>query len=172
MFALFTFGSILERMWGPQRFFFFYFATGMGAVGLHTLVNHIEAVSLARQLSEFEVENIRENGRQLLYSGRNYVGVAGKLNLVYNIPTVGASGAIYGLLIAFGMLFPNTTLMLIFPPIPVKAKFLIPFLIVIELFLAKADFQWDNIAHFAHLGGALFGFIIVKLWMRNRRNFY
>lgn len=172
MFALFTFGSILERMWGPKRFFFFYFATGFGALALHTLVNHLEAQSLAQHLSSTEVEQIKENGRQLLYSGRNYVGDAGKLNLIYNIPTVGASGAIFGLLIAFGMLFPNTTLMLIFPPIPIKAKYLIPLLIVVELFLVKADFGWDNIAHFAHLGGALFGFIIVKIWMRDRRNFY
>jgi membrane associated rhomboid family serine protease len=167
MFALFTFGSILERMWGPKRFFIFYFATGFGALALHTLVNHIEAQSLVRHISSSEVAYIKESGRQLLYSGRN-----GKLNQIYNIPTVGASGAIYGLLIAFAMLFPNTTLMLIFPPIPIKAKYLIPLLIVVELFLVKADFGWDNIAHFAHLGGALFGFIIVKFWMKDRRNFY
>lgn len=171
MFALFTFGSILERMWGPKRFFIFYFATGFGALALHTLVNHIEAQSLARHFSSSEVEFIKESGRQLLFSGR-LVGDAEKLNQIYNIPTVGASGAIYGLLIAFAMLFPNTTLMLIFPPIPIKAKYLIPLLIVVELFLVKADFSWDNIAHFAHLGGALFGFIIVKFWMKDRRNFY
>ena len=141
-------------------------------MALHTLVNHIEAQSLARHISSSEVEYIKESGRQLLYSGQNFVGNAGKLNLIYNIPTVGASGAIYGLLIAFGMLFPNTKLMLIFPPIPIKAKYFIPLLIVIELFLVKADFGWDNIAHFAHLGGALFGFIIVKFWMKDRQNFY
>lgn len=172
MFALFSFGSILERVWGEKRFLIFYLLTGFGAMFLHMLVNHMEALHYAKSISAQELEYIRESGRQMLYSDRNYVGAAGKLNLIYNIPTVGASGAIYGLLIAFGMLFPNSVLMLIFPPIPVKAKYLIPILIVAELFLGTANFARDNIAHFAHLGGALFGFILVKLWSRNRNNFY
>ncbi len=91
----------------------------------------------------------------------------------YAIPTVGASGAIYGLLIAFGYLFPNTELMIIFLPIPIKAKYLIPVLIIFELYLGISGMRGGtNIAHFAHLGGALFGFILLKYWQRDRSNFY
>ena len=83
-----------------------------------------------------------------------------------NIPTVGASGAVYGLLLAFGMLFPNAELMLIFLPIPIKAKYFIPILMVVELYLGINQFSWDNIAHFAHLGGALFGFLLILYWRK------
>ncbi len=83
-----------------------------------------------------------------------------------DIPTVGASGAVYGLLLAFGMLFPNTELMLIFLPIPIKAKYFIPILMVVELYLGINQFSWDNIAHFAHLGGALFGFLLILYWRK------
>lgn len=81
-------------------------------------------------------------------------------------PVVGASGAIYGLLLGFGMLFPNVELMLLFLPIPIKAKYFIPILMVIELFLGINQFSWDNIAHFAHLGGALFGFLLILYWKK------
>ncbi|MEO1624840.1 MAG: rhomboid family intramembrane serine protease, partial [Bacteroidota bacterium] len=83
-----------------------------------------------------------------------------------DIPTVGASGAIYGLLLAFGMMFPNAELMLLFLPIPIKAKYFIPLLMVGELFLGVNQFSWDNIAHFAHLGGALFGLILILYWQK------
>lgn len=85
---------------------------------------------------------------------------------VKNNAAVGASGAIYGLLLGFGMLFPNVELMLIFLPIPIKAKYFIPILMVVELFLGIGQFSWDNIAHFAHLGGALFGFLMVMFWKK------
>ena len=82
------------------------------------------------------------------------------------IPVVGASGAIFGLLLGFGMLFPNVELMLIFFPVPVKAKYFIPILMAIELFLGVNQFSWDNIAHFAHLGGAFFGFLLIWYWRK------
>jgi membrane associated rhomboid family serine protease len=85
-----------------------------------------------------------------------------------NIPTVGASGAVFGLLIAFAMMFPDVELMLIFLPIPIKAKYLIPVYALLELFFGVANFKGDNIAHFAHLGGALFGFLLVRWWKRNQ----
>ena len=85
---------------------------------------------------------------------------------------VGASGAIFGLLLAFGMLFPENKLMLIFPPIPIKAKFFIPILILIELFLGMRQFSGDNIAHFAHLGGALFGFLLILYWRKTGERLY
>ena len=89
-----------------------------------------------------------------------------------NIPMVGASGAIFGILVAFGMLFPNTELMLMFVPIPIKAKYAVVIYAVAELFFGVARFSGDNIAHFAHLGGALFGFILVKYWQKKNKHFY
>ncbi len=89
-----------------------------------------------------------------------------------NIPTVGASGAVFGVLLAFGMLFPNTQLMLIFPPIPIKAKYMVIIYGVAELFFGVANFSGDNLAHFAHLGGMIFGFIMIKMWGKDTKTFY
>ena len=94
------------------------------------------------------------------------------LQEIYFIPTVGASGAVFGVLIAFGMLFPNTELMLLFPPIPLKAKVFVLLYVAWELYLGISMNPGDNIAHFAHLGGALMGFIIVKIWNRDNRFLY
>jgi len=93
------------------------------------------------------------------------------LHGIYFAPMVGASGAIFGLLVAFGMLFPNTEMYIMFIPVPVKAKYIIPVYIVLELFLGVASFQGDSVAHYAHLGGALLGFILVKLW-KDKNTFY
>ena len=150
MFTLYMFGSVLERVWGAKRFLFFYITAGLGALFLFELVNFI-------QLSSLDPSNID-------YITKRYV--------LKDVPVLGASGAIYGLLVAFGMLFPNTKLMLLFPPIPMKAKYFVFMLIGIELFFIKGQFGWDNVAHFAHLGGALFGFIMVKIWNKDRSNFY
>jgi membrane associated rhomboid family serine protease len=97
--------------------------------------------------------------------------LAGKLNLLLNVPTVGASGAVFGILLGFGMLFPNTELMLLFPPIPIKAKYFVLGYGAIELFSGIAN-TGDNIAHFAHLGGMLFGFILIKYWNKTTTHFY
>ncbi|MBN1984866.1 MAG: rhomboid family intramembrane serine protease, partial [Prolixibacteraceae bacterium] len=93
------------------------------------------------------------------------------LELKMDIPTVGASGAVFGILLAFGMLFPNTQLMLLFPPIPIKAKYFVIGYGLIELYLGLAQ-PGSNVAHFAHLGGMLFGFILIKYWNKNSRHFY
>lgn len=163
MFALIMFGGQLERVWGPKRFLLFYFVTGLGAVALHLGVQAYELYDMfgsvspksdALDLSDYSAEQIR------------------RAQEIYFIPTVGASGAIYGLLLGFAMLFPNTELMLIFLPIPIKAKYFVPFLMLGELYLGVNNFEWDNIAHFAHLGGALFGFILVMIWKRDRKNFW
>jgi len=156
MFALFMFGTVLERVWGPQRFLFFYFVTGLGAVALHLgvqawiLYNFTGSFAPSiEQLSEFpQIAN------------------------TYIIPTVGASGAVFGILAAFGLLFPNTEMMLIFLPVPIKAKYFISLYIFWELYRGMSMADGDNVAHFAHLGGALFGFILVKLWNRNRDFLY
>lgn len=105
------------------------------------------------------------------------IGAAGLQLLIYyfqNAPAImiGASGAVFGILIAFAMMFPNVELMFIFLPIPIKAKYLIPIYAVLELFFGIANFSGDNIAHFAHLGGAIVGFILIKIWKRNQFNVY
>jgi membrane associated rhomboid family serine protease len=103
-------------------------------------------------------------------TAKNYV--EGILYENLNIPMVGASGAIFGLLIAFAMMFPDVELMLIFLPIPIKAKYFVPVYALIELVFGVAGFSWDNVAHFAHLGGALVGFIMVRYWKRKQFNNY
>jgi membrane associated rhomboid family serine protease len=97
--------------------------------------------------------------------------IADLMNFKMNIPTVGASGAVFGVLLAFGMLFPNTELMLLFPPIPIKAKWFVILYGGLELWLGLTR-PGSNIAHFAHLGGMLFGFILIKYWNKHRTNFF
>jgi membrane associated rhomboid family serine protease len=174
MFALIMFGSVLERIWGPKRFFIYYLITGFGAVILHSLASYLELNQLRRGIDVEVYNTIREIGfEETILQGKNFADpLLSKINTLLNAPMMGASGAIFGLLVGFGMLFPNTELMLIFLPIPIKAKYFIPILIVIEFFLGLGDYEWDNVAHFAHLGGALFGFILVKIWQNNRSNFY
>ena len=153
MFALFTFGSSLEYIMGSKRFLNFYLITGLGALALQFLVQAIEVYDIAGSIT-INVNTFTSTDPESIR----------KLSEIYSSPMLGASGAIFGLLIAFGMLFPNAELFIIFFPFPVKAKYLIPVYIVLELFLGVAQFAGDSVAHFAHLGGALFGFILVKLW--------
>lgn len=153
MYALFLFGTILERVWGAKRFLFFYFITGFGAELLHMGVN-------AWQVYNFTGSIFATDAQLMQFRA---------LQEIYFVPTVGASGAVFGVLIAFGMLFPNTELMLLFPPIPIKAKIFVLLYVAWELYLGISMNPGDNIAHFAHLGGALMGFIIVKIWNRNNR---
>lgn len=173
MFAVFMFGRVLETVWGSKRFFVFYILTGLGAAVSHLGVNYLQAQKLIAQIAPEQVEYIIQNGYSLIQSGQNYSNeLLGRLNIIYNVPTVGASGAVFGVLIAFAMLFPNTELMFIFIPVPIKAKYIIPGYALLELFFGVANFKGDNIAHFAHLGGAVVGFIIVKIWSANRKTFY
>lgn len=172
MFALWMFGRVLESVWGPKRFFIYYFVTGLGAAALHTFVNYLEFQHVASQMSPDAVKMVLSQGAELFNQGKNYADAdAGKLNLILNIPTVGASGAVFGILLGFGMLFPNTQLMLLFPPIPIKAKYFVMGYGAIELFSGIAN-PGSNIAHFAHLGGMLFGFILIKIWNKNSKHFY
>lgn len=180
MFGLVVFGSILERVWGPKRFFIFYVATALGAFITHQLVAYIEVQQLSAELmnSGYTKEQLND----LLNMGMNgnlnisYIRVHDKT--LYNFvlgnltPVVGASGAVYGLLAGFAYLFPNTQLMLLFPPIPIKAKWLVLFLVGIALYSSFSSSEGDNVAHLAHLGGALVGFIIVLFWQKNTRNFF
>ena len=162
MFALFTFGSSLEYVMGSKRFLNFYLITGLGALALQMLVQAIEIYGIT---GGFSIDPATYTS-----SDPNAIRT---LSEIYYSPMVGASGAIFGLLIAFGMLFPNAELFIMFIPVPVKAKYIIPVYILLELFLGVAQFSGDSVAHFAHLGGALFGFILVKLWhLKRSRNFY
>ncbi|HLN74078.1 MAG: rhomboid family intramembrane serine protease [Methylococcaceae bacterium] len=172
MFALWMFGRVLESVWGPKRFFIYYFITGLGAAALHTFVNFLEFQYIASHMPFETVKMVLEQGTEIFNQGKNFTDPdAAKLNLILNVPTVGASGAVFGLLLGFGMLFPNTQLMLLFPPIPIKAKYFVMGYGAIELFSGITN-TGSNIAHFAHLGGMLFGFIMIKYWNRNTTHFY
>lgn len=154
MLALWMFGSLLERMWGPKRFLIFYFICGIGAA-------LTQMASYAYDFNQFDklVLNAQDFETYQFILRRN--------------ATVGASGAIMGLLAAFGYLFPNTTLMIMPIPFPVKAKWAILGMIALDVFGGFTQIPGDNIAHFAHIGGALIGFIIVLYWNKtNKQTFY
>jgi membrane associated rhomboid family serine protease len=152
MFALFSFGPILEYAIGPKRFLNLYFICGIGAALFQLLVQAIEVHAI---IGSFTLSNDTHITSQLAYD---------KLQAIYTEPVVGASGAIFGLLVAFGMLYPDLELMIMFIPVPIKAKYIIPIYIVVEIFLGVGQFGGDNVAHFAHLGGALLGFMLIKIW--------
>lgn len=172
MFALVIFGSNLERVWGPKRFLIYYIACAFGAATIHMLVNYLRIKGIEAQLSPAEINQVYNEGLDLLNTGYNYQGIGGELNSLLNSPMLGASGAVFGLLAAFGYLFPNTELMLLFPPIPIKAKFFVIGYAILELYLGFSNNPTDNVAHFAHLGGALVGIIIVIIWQRNKNQFF
>jgi rhomboid-like protein len=161
MFALFSFGPILEYAIGPKRFFNLYFICGIGAIAFQMLVQAFEVHSFIGSFTlPYDIQMISPDALS-------------KVRDIYTTPIVGASGAIFGVLVAFGMLYPNMELMIMFIPVPVKAKYIIPVYILIEIYLGFGQFGGDNVAHFAHLGGALLGFILVKLWgLQGPKNFY
>ena len=172
MFALWMFGRVLEGVWGGKRFFIFYFVTGIGAATIYSLVNYIEFSAVKAQMSAEQIDTVLREGYNAYEQGKNFVDpLMGKMNQFLNTPTIGASGAVFGVLLGFGMLFPNTQLMLLFPPIPIKAKYFVIFYGVLELFLAFSQ-PGSNIAHVAHLGGMIFGFILIKYWGKQRNTFY
>lgn len=162
MFALFMFGRILENVWGPKRFLFFYILCGLGAAGCHLLIQHLR----------YDPELV--NRFLVAYNAGDRATVELlRSKLGFLAPAVGASGAVMGVMAAFAYLFPNTELYIMFLPIPIKAKWAILGLVAIDLFGGVAQVSGDNIAHFAHLGGAITGFLIVLYWNKtNRRSLY
>ena len=153
MFALWMFGRTLEQVWGPKRFLFYYMVCGIGAGLVQELVQYIQYVT---ELSQYDSVN----------TGIAVIPMAEYLNLM---TTVGASGAIYGILLAFGMLFPNSQ-MFVFPiPFPVKAKYFVMGYAALEIFLGLGA-STDGVAHFAHLGGMIFGFILIMYWRKKNNN--
>lgn len=197
MFALWMFGRVLESVWGSRRFLVYYFVTGLGAVALHMFVNYLEISSMQNAVEAFRNTPSPELLDQFVskHFSNASVQVRDFINTWYNdatnsayaseglslmerilqikmdIPTVGASGAVFGVLLAFGVLFPNTQLMLLFPPIPIKAKYFVIGYGLIELYLGFSQ-PGSNVAHFAHLGGMLFGYLLIKYWNKNTKHFY
>jgi len=172
MFALFMFGRVLESVWGPKRFFIYYFVSGLGAALTHETVIAVQYARLAGSISPDQLQMVLESGSEIFRTGRNFTDPdMGQLNRLLNIPTVGASGAVFGILLAFGMLFPNTQLMLLFPPVPIKAKWFVIAYGAIELYFAIAQ-PGSNIAHAAHLGGMIFGYILIKIWKKTTNTLY
>ena len=166
MFGLWMFGSPLEQMWGRQKFLFFYISCGLGAALLQMLVYYSQIQNLYQVI---ELNNLSLSDPQLILnfmSERDYSNAITAFNSVM----VGASGAIYGVLVAFAFSFPNSKLMLLFLPFPIKAKFFVPLLILIDLFFGISSFSVGPIAHFAHVGGAFIGLIMVLYWRRNQFN--
>ena len=198
MYALWMFGTAIEQVWGGKRFLFYYLFTGLGAAALHTLVNHLIYSGMSSDIIAFTNSPSPELYKQFIDAHRDgfrqefvnqlidvyhswsmnpndngYVATALRgmqhiMSSMQDIPTVGASGAIFGLLLAFGMMYPNAQLMFIFPPIPIKAKWMVIGYGAIELILGISQ-PGSSIAHFAHLGGMLFGFILIKYWIAQAR---
>lgn len=190
MYILVMFGSFLERLWGPKRYFILYVAAALGSVVLYNSVGFIQILEYKNIVGSDEIIAgvnglIRERGFSLetINEIRQYAFEHGatsmsQLDAITNytiksyIPMVGASGAIFGLMAAFAILFPNTQLMLIFPPIPIKAKWLIGGYFLFEVYNSFQNNSGDNVAHLAHVGGAIVGAIIVLIWRRTGKNFY
>jgi membrane associated rhomboid family serine protease len=177
MFGLVSFGPLLERQWGTARFLIFYFLCGIGAGLTQVGVNWIEFQSLHDRLTDSgltasAIDTMLNTGR---YDGpRGDTSVRStvvELYQIYSTPMVGASGAIYGILVAFGLLYPNAKLALMFIPVPVAAKFVIPVILALDLFSGVTGFSLfgGGVAHWAHLGGALIGFILMWFWRKPAR---
>nr|WP_298992662.1 rhomboid family intramembrane serine protease [uncultured Polaribacter sp.] len=179
MYGLWAFGTPLERMWGKNKFIFFYFSAGIGAALIYTLVNYyqfnaIYELFLGAGLSENEIMAILKAGSTNDYRLDGVITQEQfqKIWSLYHTPAVGASGAVYGVLVAFGLYFKEAKLALIFFPVPIAAKYFIPILIAFDLFFGMTRYSVGNIAHFAHIGGALIGFIIAWYWKKNQFKVY
>ncbi|MEK9530076.1 MAG: rhomboid family intramembrane serine protease [Flavobacteriaceae bacterium] len=158
MFGLWMFGSPLAQMWGKNKFLFFYLSCGLGAAALQLLVYHLQIQDwlesmVAQGITLDQAYTYLEQGQTL-----------------FNVTMVGASGALYGVLVAFAFMFPNAELMLLFLPIPIKAKFFVPLVLLLDLFFGFSSYSMGPIAHFAHVGGALTGFAMMWYWKRNQFN--
>ena len=168
MFALFMFGGLLERTLGSARFLFYYVSCGVGAALIQEGVYAIMINNATSHLTPAMIDEVMKNGAATIAQGMNYIDPSlGNFNILMHNATVGASGAIYGILLAFGMIWPNMPLYLMFIPVPVKAKWMVAGYAGIELLLGLKNSMGDNVAHFAHLGGMLIGLIMILYWKRH-----
>ena len=196
MLGLIFLAPMLEQFWGPKRFLTFYLITGIGAGVFYEGVKYAQTIPMKNKMEEYTANPNPDDFAVYMakYAPQHYNGLYDFIEYysehpaegrrqsisyveqvyasVINIPMVGASGAIYGILMAFGMLFPNTQLMLLFPPIPIKAKYFVLILGGFAIYSQLMNSGGDNVAHLAHLGGMLFAFIMIKIWARDKRNFY
>jgi membrane associated rhomboid family serine protease len=179
MFALYSFGSALEHVWGSKKFLFFYISCGLGAALVHTGINYYsfnEAINtlVANGFTKAEILQVLNEGKvntkwETLIPASDFQ----EFISTYLGTVVGASGAIYGVIVAFAFMFPDAELALMFIPVPVKAKYFVPGLVLVDLYLGisgQSIFGGGGIAHFAHVGGALFGFLIMWYWKKNQFN--
>ena len=198
MIGLIVFGPMLERFWGPRRFTFFYFFCGIGAALLFSGINYFEMHDVYQGVQAYRLDPGFDNFSAFIdqnASGyydrlvpftekfkdfpRDTKNIQDSITIVNRIftdqvdqPMIGASGAIFGIIMGFGLLFPNTELFLLFPPIPIKAKYLVIFYGAFEVYSGFQRAATDNVAHFAHIGGMVFAFILVKYWNSQRKTFY
>ena len=197
MFSVLIFAPILEKVWGSKKFLIYYLATGIGAGILYSGINYYENYSFEVKVKSYEQNPSPESFRKLVLNNsseyynqlydfidsyeQNPSSSNDNLSIAYandllkvksDVPMVGASGAVFGILLAFAMLFPNMELMLLFLPIPVKAKYLVLVYGIYELWSEINRMPGDNVAHFAHLGGMLIGYLILKYWKRKYGTFY
>lgn len=198
MMGLMFLGPLLEQFWGPKRFLTFYLITGIGAGLFYEGVKYSQTIPMKHKMEEYSanpnpddfaiiiskhagqyfdqvydfIEDYNQHENDADYKAQSIRYLNDIYNHKINVPMVGASGAIYGILMAFGMLFPNTQLMLLFPPIPIKAKYLVVILGGMAIYSEFGHKSGDNVAHLAHLGGMVFAFIMIKLWSKERKNFY
>ncbi len=180
MFALYMFGGPIERAWGSKRFLNYYLLTGFGAVLLHTGINAIEVKANEAELDTYGVQisalnmAVSESAYDMSSAQSTIDALHRSTGAPYDLlrqafwdragVMIGASGAVFGVLLAFGMMFPDVQLFLLFPPIPIRAKYFVIGYGLLELFSGMSRSPGDNVAHFAHLGGMLFGFIIIRYW--------
>ena len=197
MFSVLIFAPILEKVWGSKKFLIYYLATGIGAGILYSGINYYENYSFEVKVKSYEQNPSPESFRKLVLNNsseyynqlydfinsyeQNPSSSNDNLSIAYandllkvksDVPMVGASGAVFGILLAFAMLFPNMELMLLFLPIPVKAKYVVLVYGIYELWSEINRMPGDNVAHFAHLGGMLIGYLILKYWKRKYGTFY
>jgi len=176
MFALWMFGSVIENYWGPKRYMIYYFATGIGAGLIQLLTIYIQIRNLSPlppELMEIAREGNLEKINAALHSYAGSINIEALSSYFYLIKStvVGASGSVFGLLLAFGMMFPNIPIYLMFIPIPIKAKYMVIGYGLLELYSGIANNPQDNVAHFAHLGGMLFGIVLILYW-KKKGSFY
>jgi membrane associated rhomboid family serine protease len=176
MFALVSIGTIVERYLGSKKFLQLFLYAGFGSIALHIIVESVMVHNAIGEwfpsFSSLDIQLNAENN-PFTYSSRYTQESFDVVAMAYFSKLLGASGAIYGVIVAFAFFFPNTELMFMFIPYPVKAKYLVPIMIGLDIYLGVSNFGWDPVAHFAHIGGALTGLAIVWYWRKfDRTNFY
>lgn len=176
MFGVYMFGRVLEQVWGPKRFLTFYLVTGVGAAIVQEIMWYLDLRPFFAAIEQYGSSNNLSDLLPYLqkYGASVSAGVTipshelfvFKEGVMSQMVTIGASGSVFGILLGFGMLFPNAPLYLMFIPVPIKAKYMVVGYGLIELFAGVANFSGDNVAHFAHLGGMLFGFFLIRFWKK------